>query len=85
MGRVRMDGLVGTGEFLEQGQEGIEDQADGGGADLNQRGAGDGDDVILGKVLGWRAGAVGKLLATASASIDPFHLVSKIRGTQRAS
>jgi hypothetical protein len=67
-----MDGLVGAGELLEQSQERIEDKADGGGADLDQRGAGDGDDIILGKVLGWRACAVGELLARPSALIDPF-------------
>jgi hypothetical protein len=61
MGRVGKDALVVTDEFLEQSKEAVENGADGGGADLDERGAGDGDDVVLGEVLGRRAGAVGEL------------------------
>jgi hypothetical protein len=75
MGRVGEDGFVWADEVLEQGQEGVEDEADGRRADLDERGAGDGDDVVLGEVLGRRAGAVGELSTapSASTSIDPFH------------
>ena len=68
MGRVREHGVVGTREVLEQGEERIEDEAEGGRADLDEGGAGDGDDVVLGEVLGRRAGAVGEL-STTSVSI----------------
>lgn len=61
MGRVGDYGFVGAGEVLVEGQESVEDEADGGGANLDECGAGDGDDVVLGEVLGGRAGAVGEL------------------------
>lgn len=60
-----------TYEVLEQAQEGIENEADGGGADLDECGAGDGDDVVLGEVLGGRAGAVGELSRVTVSVIGP--------------
>jgi hypothetical protein len=61
MGRVGKDALVVTNELLEQSEEAVEDGADGGGADLDEGGASDGGDVVLGEVLGRRASAVGEL------------------------
>jgi hypothetical protein len=52
MRRVGKDALVVTNELLEQSEEAVEDGADGGGADLDEGGASDGGDVVLGEVLG---------------------------------
>lgn len=47
--RVRCYACVGGGEVLEQAEQGVEDRVDGRLAELDEGGAGDVEDVIVGE------------------------------------
>ena len=55
------DGPVRAGKVLEETKERAEDKVDGAGADPDEGGAGNGDDVVVVEILGRSTGAMRKL------------------------
>lgn len=65
------DGAVWAGKVLEEIKKGVENEVDGAGADPDEGGAGDGDDIVVVEILGRSAGAMRKLCSLwASRSAD---------------
>lgn len=55
------DGPVWASKVLEKTKKGVEDEVDGAGADPDEGGAGDGDDVVVVEILGGSTGAMRQL------------------------